>query len=809
MEFFSQKKLIASVAYILLAAIGIGLITPVAIIHAQINPVGAISASKAAGAAASAAGTSAGGGIKQSVSNSLTGIAQGTLKVDGAILAISGGLAILQVILSYVLTLVSFILDNVFYWNTIFTPGSIEVIRTAWTVMRDLANSVFILVILWIAFTIIFDLETLGGKKLLVRVIIVALLINFSMVFVSAVFAFTNALAKPFQEAIKTTDVAGLIIGKTQLHTITTMFDEKTAQEIKQAVEQQPQVTTPNSELSVFENQQSIFQKLGLSNPAQPTEALAQSKAGTAAGTAATGAGIGTSIGCGLGALVGLGVGSAVTTPVGCVAGTLLGSIVAVIGSMVITAGTIAVAWKMIPTLAVGNLFLFLTVFAFATVSFVLLARIVVMAFLTALAPAALMLRAIPSKTAEGWWDKWVNTLIKYAFFAPAFYFLFWFSLLVLKKMSAVLPVNNFFSANAQNILTHVVFLTFLFGSIKLAREMGITVADKFVNWGKALGWSALGFAGGMATGALRQGGLTALRGVTRGEEGWTQRLLRGAARYPLAAGATKPLAEAFLKQLVAQKKEVQEAASKLAPLNKQEKQASFRRALTARDMVAAAQALGPDIKEMLSDQELQRALKLSSQFGLQENILKVRPDLATAALVPEAKGDNAKALRDTILKIKPNELPNVAKSALTPEVLELMWKNYGPEYLRQLGQSEKKDLRDTFMNGLTPELQKQITPETYRFLDNNAARGFGFTLPHANKRPVKIIQEQAFEKTNQRLELEKKQKQFEEKAASLLRAGQQREAKRAEIDAGQMTDKIKALQREIDALNAEAKIRS
>lgn len=58
----------------------------------------------------------------------------------------------------------------------------IDVIQFAWSVSRDFANMFFILLLLIIAFATILRIEPYGVKKLLPKVLIVALLINFSLV---------------------------------------------------------------------------------------------------------------------------------------------------------------------------------------------------------------------------------------------------------------------------------------------------------------------------------------------------------------------------------------------------------------------------------------------------------------------------------------------------------------------------------------------------------------------------------------------------------------------------------------------------
>lgn len=61
-------------------------------------------------------------------------------------------------------------------------PGTLPVIQTIWTTFRDFINIFFILALLVIAFSTIFNIENYKASDLLPKLIIAALLINFSLV---------------------------------------------------------------------------------------------------------------------------------------------------------------------------------------------------------------------------------------------------------------------------------------------------------------------------------------------------------------------------------------------------------------------------------------------------------------------------------------------------------------------------------------------------------------------------------------------------------------------------------------------------
>jgi hypothetical protein len=91
---------------------------------------------------------------------------------------------------------------------------------TGWGIVRDLVNLVLILILLIIAFATILRVETYGLKALLPKLIIVALLINFSLVMAGVVIDFTQVVADFFVDkagggSISTKIVNGLSMQET------------------------------------------------------------------------------------------------------------------------------------------------------------------------------------------------------------------------------------------------------------------------------------------------------------------------------------------------------------------------------------------------------------------------------------------------------------------------------------------------------------------------------------------------------------------------------------------------------------------
>ena len=81
-----------------------------------------------------------------------------------------------------------------------------DFVSHAWGVVRDLSNIFFILILLFIAIKIILDLGGSEAKKMIAKVIIIALLINFSMFFTHVVIDSSNILALIFYNKLNTVD---------------------------------------------------------------------------------------------------------------------------------------------------------------------------------------------------------------------------------------------------------------------------------------------------------------------------------------------------------------------------------------------------------------------------------------------------------------------------------------------------------------------------------------------------------------------------------------------------------------------------
>lgn len=85
--------------------------------------------------------------------------------------------------------------------TSIYTPEVRAGIETAWQAFRDLANIVIIGMFTFISIGMILGTQTFGGKKMVARILIIAVLINFSLLFTRLIIESSNFVAVQFHKA--------------------------------------------------------------------------------------------------------------------------------------------------------------------------------------------------------------------------------------------------------------------------------------------------------------------------------------------------------------------------------------------------------------------------------------------------------------------------------------------------------------------------------------------------------------------------------------------------------------------------------
>lgn len=77
----------------------------------------------------------------------------------------------------------------------------VPIVQIGWTIVRDMVNMVFILIMLAVAFSTILQFQTYGWKKIIPKLVIIALTINFSLIICGVITDFGNSLSSYFISA--------------------------------------------------------------------------------------------------------------------------------------------------------------------------------------------------------------------------------------------------------------------------------------------------------------------------------------------------------------------------------------------------------------------------------------------------------------------------------------------------------------------------------------------------------------------------------------------------------------------------------
>lgn len=103
--------------------------------------------------------------------------------------------AVVNFVGMFLITIAGSIVNFAFNFESFVT---VPIVQVGWTISRDLANMGFILIMLAIAFGTVLRIETYSVKKLIPKLVVAALVINFSLIICGTVIDFGNSLARFF-----------------------------------------------------------------------------------------------------------------------------------------------------------------------------------------------------------------------------------------------------------------------------------------------------------------------------------------------------------------------------------------------------------------------------------------------------------------------------------------------------------------------------------------------------------------------------------------------------------------------------------
>ncbi len=303
--------------------------------------------------------------------------------------------------------------------------ANMPAVATSWGVIRDLVNMGFIFVLLYIAIGTMLGLSGLDWKKLVPKLIIVALLVNFSMFFTRVVIDISNVTANQFNTS------AAQGVTSTRVVEI----DGRST-----TITGAPDVTT-----ALFKNIK-VFSKnwLFAKSIGQDANSTAEAPGGGA-----------------------------------------------------------ALEWKQIITGTFGGMIMALVAsFVLLTGALLFIVRTIRLLFLIILSPFAFFFIILP-KT-EGYWKKWLSTLMDDATFAPAFLIMIY---LVTQITQAIGPKDD------GSVIFFMLIIGLLLGAIIVAKALGAAGAAGAMKLAGATNAAILGTGVGLA----RVGGRFAGRGIGRG----------------------------------------------------------------------------------------------------------------------------------------------------------------------------------------------------------------------------------------------------------------------------------------------------
>lgn len=361
--------------------------------------------------------------------------------------------------------------------------------RTGWNIVLGIVNMFFVLWLLWIAIATIFDFQPFTARSLLPKLIIAALLINFSFVIGSSFVRLTNGIGSVFAKQLGS---RGGINGAIERMTTPDPIILTATNSYFSLTPEEAQKKLVNASKPV-EITQMLGRVVTINVSPYACKSIAQ---GTAHRTLFTGRTIN----------------EPAKRAIDAACKELLADETNIRAFEVLSEEN-----KAINMLAIGivakMVAIPISIFALFAAGIFLLIRLISIMLLLIFSPLAFLSLAIPGLGALGGpvsWSGWWNSLVKWSFYLPAFLFLFMISLLML---SGIAPESLKFSIGsgkelpdlAALVVSYAMGIALMIGSIMVANQMGIHSANTVTGWGKSMGgWAKKGMAGATGRTALR-----------------------------------------------------------------------------------------------------------------------------------------------------------------------------------------------------------------------------------------------------------------------------------------------------------------
>jgi hypothetical protein len=626
-----------------------------------------------------------------------------------------GFVLVVQAVFATLLVFAGYLLNVMFNINIGFVPSLEPVVQVGWTVLRDITNGVFIILVLWIALTIILNIEQYGGKKLLAKVLAVAILINFSLAIVTAVVVLSNQFAKAFSDKISEgtkKDLPKYIVGITQFQSITaSLTNDQLDQQQKVAKEEADRMRAGEGAITFSDQfREGMFASVGFHSAravditqCTNTKTTCYQTAGCIVPTDTNPEPVQPRT-CDTAKMSQCDVedGQCIANLQSTQGASLLvraagfGGQYEYLTSLYESAKTQLGDWTKVTfarllQISISVVLLVIVVSTFLYAAVALGMRFFAVIFLAIAAPIAFFTFAIPGGMGKKMWDEWWNSFLKWVFFAPAFYFLIYLTLLMAGQMNTAFsgqPGTAAITTDGRRLLGLFVVLGLLLYASRLAKKTAGKAGEFTVGLAKKLGGLAVGVTAGVATG----GTLLAARGLARGmvKPGTKRAAVMGrVARYvPGGAAIQRYGAQKFEER----KKDIEERKKTYAPLSNDQVYSDFRGAMnlgirgTTRENAARLGTLieRPGGIDLLSQSERKFAQNVFEQYGMGDAIAKVAPTLATE------KSLTAKGREDIRTNTKKNKANNNEAYAADPT--RYIAENMAPADIDKINTSEIKE---------------------------------------------------------------------------------------------------------------------
>lgn len=377
-------------------------------------------------------------------------------------------------------------------------------VRIGYGIVLGLANIFFILILLWIAIATIFDFEPFTARQLLGRLIIAALLINFSLPIARGIVNLANGMANVFYVELRNTPVKNAfndripVLGTAIAQRVMLISNYPALKDTTPSNLTRVDGSNPAVQARIVQKCREVVARVPrLPGTGQAGAAAAQARAEIECASAQ--------------------------------AQEVYEEALAISKSEdTLLKAFQALLWKIA--------FAVVVIFVLFTGAILLLVRQLSLAYIFIFGPAAFLFMILPYT--RGFYNDWWNRLAKWSFFLPAFMFLLFLSLTVGNTLLPTVRTGEV-EEKLPLIIQFGLAMGLLVGTFIVANQSSLYFAGTVTGWSKAAGkWAGKGMRGGAGRTALRFAAPFA-KTVEEGRGGWVARTLGRVPGMPRLAQVT------------------------------------------------------------------------------------------------------------------------------------------------------------------------------------------------------------------------------------------------------------------------------